>query len=56
MRMRHAGRILIGVAIITAILLLVLPQSVWPFAVAAVGIVAGWLFISANDPRRIQRR
>jgi chromate transport protein ChrA len=54
--MRHAGRLLLGVAIATVILLLALPRGAWPFAVVVVAGVAGWLFISANDPRRIQRR
>jgi hypothetical protein len=54
--MRHAGRLLVGVAIVTVILLLALPRVAWPFAVVAVAVVAGWLFISANDPRRVQRR
>ena len=54
--MRHAGRLLLGVAIATIILLLAVPRGAWPFAVVVVAGVAVWLFISANDPRRIQRR
>lgn len=54
--MRHAGRLLVGVAIATVVLLLVLPRAAWPFAVVVVAVVAVWLFVSANDARPVQRR
>jgi hypothetical protein len=54
--MRHAGRLLVGVAIATVVLLLALPGAAWPFAVVAVAAVAVWLFVSANDARPVQRR